>query len=127
MNGPRWKLSDLLLVVLSAGVAMAAYRYFWQPAPNPNARLYLAAYLALLSTASLGAFFGRPGWRRLFRGYALFGWCNLAFVMWGGFGLSTIYDARRLVEGSQMGVVFGVLSGLVATWLFEPPGVRDVP
>jgi hypothetical protein len=41
--------------------------------------------------------------------------------MWGGFGLITIIDAKRIVEGSQMGVVFGVLSAILAAWLLEPP------
>ena len=34
MIGPRWKLSDLLLLVLACGVAFAAYRYFWWPPPG---------------------------------------------------------------------------------------------
>ena len=33
-----------------------------------------------------------------------------------------MYDAERIVEGSQMGVVFGFLSALVAAWLLESPG-----
>jgi hypothetical protein len=121
MTRPRWKVSDLLLLVVACGIAFAAYRYFWQPAPDPNARPYLSAFLALLATASLGSFFARPSWRRPCQGFASFGWCNLVFVMWGGFGLKTIIDARRIVEGSQMGVVFGVLSAILAAWLLEPP------
>ena len=127
MSRTRWKLSDLLLLVAASGLAFAAYRYFWEPAPNPNARPYLSAYLALLAPATLGAFFARPAWRRPSQGFALFGWCNLAFVLWGGFGLSTIYDSERIVQGSKMGVVFGLFSALLSAWLLEPPGGRNDP
>jgi hypothetical protein len=121
MTRPRWKLSDLLLLVLACGVAFAAYRFFWQPPPDPNAGPYLSAYLALLATASLGSFFAWPRWRRPSQGFALYGWCNLVFVMRGGFRLTTMGDAQWIVQGSQMGVVFGILSALLAAWLLEPP------
>jgi hypothetical protein len=119
------KITDLLILILTVAVGLAAWRHFWVPAPDANARLYLAAYLVLLASASLGAFFAWPRWRRAYRGYALFGWCNFAFVMRGGFGLTTIYDARNLIQGSQSGVVLAVLSALLATLLLEPPRARD--
>ena len=124
MTRPRWMLSDLLLLVLATGIALACYRLFWKPPPDPNARPYLSAFLVLLATASLGSVFGRPALRRPFRGFALYGWCNLVFILHGGFVLKTVYDARRIVEGSQMGVVFGVLSAILAAWLLEPPGAN---
>jgi hypothetical protein len=121
MTGPRWKLSDLLLFVLACGVAFAAYRYFLWPPPDDNVRFHLSVYLVALVTATLGSFFARPGWRRPFQAFALFAWCNLVFVMWGGFVLATDYDSHRVVEASKSGVVFGFLSALVAAWLLEPP------
>jgi hypothetical protein len=121
MTRPRWKVSDLLLLVLACGITFAAYRYFWKPPPDPNARPYLSAFLTLLATASLGSFFARPSWRRPCQGFAFFGWCELVFVIWGGFRLTNMADAQRVVEGSQLGVVFGVLSALAVTWLLEPP------
>jgi hypothetical protein len=127
MISPRWRLFDLLLLVFATALAFAAYRYFWNPPPDPNARPYLSAYLALLAPATLGAFFARPGWRRPSQGFALFGWCNLVFVMWGGFGLSTIDDAERIVQGSKMGMVFGILSAFLAAWFLDPPGRRQDP
>ena len=122
MIRPRWKLSDLLLLVLACGVAFAAYRYFWWPPPDQNVRFHLSVYLVFLATATLGSFFARPGWRRPFQAFALFAWCNFVFVMWGGFVVSSLYDEQRVVEASNSGVVFGFLSALVAFWLFEPPG-----
>jgi hypothetical protein len=56
----------------------------------------------------------------------LYGWFNLIFVQWGGFGLETLFVAERLVQGSQMGVVFGVLTAILAALLLEPAdGERD--
>jgi hypothetical protein len=84
-----------MLLVLACGIAFAAYRSFWWPPPDQNERFHLSAYLAVLVTATLGSFFARPGWRRPFQAFALFAWCNLLFVMWGGFVLSSDYDSHR--------------------------------
>ena len=122
MNRFHLNLRDLLLLVLACGVAFAAYRYFWWPPPDQNVRFHLSAYLVILTTATLGSFVARPGWRRPFQAFALFAWCNLLFVMWGGLILSSGYDEHRVVEASKSGVVFGFLSALVAYWLFDQPG-----
>ena len=122
MNRLRLNLRDLLLFVLACGVAFAAYRYFWWPPPDQNVRFHLSIYLAILTTATLGSFSARSGWRRPFQAFALFAWCNLLFVMWGGLVLSSDYDQHRVVEASKSGVVFGFLSAILAYWLFDPPG-----
>jgi hypothetical protein len=127
MTGPRWRLADLLLLVLACGIAFAGYRYFWQPPPDTNPRPNLSAHLILLATATLGSFFARPRWRRPCQGFAVFAWLNLAFVLWGGFGLTTYEDVERVVQGSQLGTVFGVLAALLATWVLEPPVVDPPP
>jgi hypothetical protein len=126
MTRPRWKLSDLLLLVLACAIAFAAYSYFWQPG-TWNTGLYLSAYLALLSPATLGSFFARPGWRRPFQGFALFGWCNLVIVLLRvGFQPTMISSPLEWIEeGAQMGLVFGVLAALLAGWLLEPPSARQ--
>lgn len=120
MRRSAWKVSDLVLLVLSAGMAFGAFRYFWQAPPHPNAGLFLASYLATLAIASLGAFLGRPVVRRPCLGYAAFGWVNLICVMRGGLVMSTFYDAEAVVEGSKMGMAFGIVSAVVAAWLLEP-------
>jgi hypothetical protein len=127
MQRPTWKVSDLLLLVLSTGMAFGAFRYFWQPAPHPNTTLFLASYLALLAMASLGAFLGKPALRRPCQGFAAFGWLNLVCVLKGGFGIETIYDAQGVVEGSQMGMAFGAICALVAAWVLEPPRGAEAP
>ena len=127
MTRPRWKISDLLLLVLACGVALGAYRSFWWPPPDTNGRSYLAAYLAVLTTTTLGSFFARLSWRRPSQGFALFGWCHLVFVMWVCDGLSLSDGGDRIVLECQMGVVFGVLCAVVAAWLLEPPGGGQRP
>jgi hypothetical protein len=123
MQRSTWKVSDLVLLVLSAAMAFGAIRYFWQPPPHPNAHLFLTSYLAMLAMATLGAFLGRSGLRRPCQGFAASGWLNLICILKGGFGMKTIYDAQAVAEGSQMGMAFGAIAALVAGWVLEPsPG-----
>lgn len=124
MNGPKWKLADLLLLILLVALALGLHRGFWKPYPNPNARPFLSTYLVLLTTASLGAFRARPAWRRPSQGYALFGWCQLVFVLRGGFDLSTMARAEDLVEGAQLGVALSLVAALLAYRFLEPPAAR---
>jgi hypothetical protein len=119
---PRWKLSDLIVLVLVCGIGFAAYRLFWLLPPSLNTRFFLSSFLSLLATASLGSFYAYPRWRRACQGFATFAWLELVFVVWGGFWVRSPQDARQVVEGSQMGMVFGLLCAVLAWWLFEPPG-----
>jgi len=127
MHRSPWKVSDLLLLVLTAGMAFGAFRYFWQPAPHPNTTLFLSAYLALLAMATLGAFLGKPALRRPCQGYAVFGWLSLVCILRGGFAIVTFVDAQAVVEGSQMGMAFGAICALVAAWFLEPPRESEPP
>jgi hypothetical protein len=132
MIQPRWKLSDLMVLIIVCGLAFAAYHLFWEPPPGPNPRGELSAFLACLAIASLGSFFARPTWRRAFQGFAAFGWCELAFVVWRGFAQQTISDVLWISEGSRMGVVLGILCAILAVWLLEPvrapsAAVRSAP
>jgi hypothetical protein len=132
MRHSAWKVSDLVLLVLSAGMALGAFRYFSTPGPAmpppmPNAGLLLTSFLALLAMASLGAFRGRPGLRRPCQGFAAFGWCELAFVLWGGFDYSTYHGALRVADGSLMGMAFGTICAVVAGWALEPPRALEAP
>jgi hypothetical protein len=118
----RWKISDLIVLVLVSGIGFAAYRLFWLQPSSPNPRLFLSSFLSLLATASLGSFYAYPRWRRAYQGFATFGWLELVFVIWGGFWNRLPQDARQVAEGSQMGIVLGLLCAILAWWLFEPPG-----
>ena len=119
---PRFKISDLIVLVLVCGIGFAGYRLFFLPSPSPNPRFYLSSFLALLATASLGSFCAYPRWRRACQGFATFGWLDLVYIVWGGFWVGQPQHARQVAEGSQIGVVFGLLCALLAWWLFEPPG-----
>ncbi len=110
-----------MLVVLACGLCLAAHRIYWRPPPRWNDRFYLSGFLVLLVTASLGSFFARPGRRRWFQGFALFGWCHLIFVMQGGFGLTSGFDTERFIDATQLGVIFGFLAAVLAGLLLQPP------
>ena len=118
---PRFSIRDICLLIVSIGIALAAYRYLWMPVPNPNARPNLAAYLAVLTLTTLGSFLGNRRWRRPCQGYSLFAWLNLIFVMYGGFWLNDYSDAERVVHGSRLGMSLGILCSLLAGWLLEEP------
>jgi hypothetical protein len=120
MPKPRWNLSDLILLIVICGISFAAYRYFWQPAPDPNARPNLFSFLAFLTLASLGSFFARPKWRRSCQAFAAFGWLDLILCMWGSLSLKNHEESTLIIECAQIGMVFGLLCGIVAGWLFEP-------
>ena len=120
----RFSLRDLFLAIVCIAIPLAAYRYLWQPPPDPNAQAYLATYLAILTMATLGSFFGQPPWRRVCQGYAAFAWLNFVFVMYAGFWLSEIYDALRVVQGSRLGFILGILCAVLAGWLLEEPPAK---
>jgi hypothetical protein len=121
---PRFSLRDIGLLILCLAIVLAGYRYLWRPPPDPNARAHLACYLAILSFTTLGSFIGRPNWRRPCQGYATLGWLVLVCILWGGFKLSDIYDAERVVHGVKLGIVLGCLCAVLAGWLLEKPGAR---
>jgi hypothetical protein len=115
----RRNILDLMTVVLFASIALGGVRMFWDPG-STNYEVYFAAYLAGLSTSTLGSRLARGRWRRFWQGYALFGWIYLAFVLHGGFGIRTIYDAQAMAKHAPMGMVIGLLGAIAATWLPPP-------
>ena len=123
----RFSIRDIFLLILSIGMSLATYRYFWMPPPDPNARPYLAGYLAILTMTTLGSFFVRTRWRRPCQGYALFAWLNLVFVMYGGFWLNDLNDAYRVVKGSQLGMSLGIVCSVLSGWLLEEARPPEEP
>jgi hypothetical protein len=117
---PRFKLSDLVLLVVVFGIVFAAYRLYWSPSSYPGlgARANSSAFLACLSLASLGSFFAKPRWRRGFQGFAAFGWLELVFLIWRHM------ESQENAELVDMGLLFGVLCAILAWRLFELPGER---
>ena len=102
---------------------MTSYRYLWNPPPDPNARAYLAVFLATLAMTTLGSFFATAELACACQGYAAFGWLMLVCVLWGGFKLSDIYDALRVIHGCRLGLMLGLICAVLAAWLLEPPKI----
>ncbi len=121
MTRPQLSLAALLSAVLFVAIAAGGYKALWSP-DHPNAWFWLSIYLATVSTATLGAWRGRPAVRRACLGYAAFGWVQVAIVIaLFGWPLETIYDAQRLVSNVQIGLFLGPLCAIAATWLLPPP------
>jgi hypothetical protein len=120
MPSIKWRLKDLFLLTFAAAIAFAAYREFWDSANTwdawPNYRILFTLYLATLSIATLGAFWGRPSLRGFFAGYALFCWMHLATTLQGGF-IGSDSMGRVLVQGSALGAMVGVISGIITHWV----------
>lgn len=123
MTRPQWSLAGLLSAVLFVALAAAGYRILWS-ADHPNARLWLAMFLALITTATLGAWRGHLAVRRQCLGYAAFGWTHLLVVLiLFGWPLADIYDAERMTSSAQAGMIMGLLAAIAASWLLP----RSVP
>jgi hypothetical protein len=113
----RWRVTDLVVLVLVAGIAFGAFRAF----PEAWHKKWFATNLAILTTASLACRFSRPYWRRFWMGYALFGWAYLVCALYGGFGIKFDYEVQSLEIHSRMGMVFGLLCAIIAFWILPPP------
>lgn len=109
----RWSLADMVVFVLTAGLALGVYREFWGPSYF-NARILLAANLAVLTTATVGAWYWESRWRRMCLTYAIFGWSYLVVVLHGGFGFTPDVFADSLARYSIMGILMGLICALIA-------------
>ena len=120
MQSIKWRLSSLLSLIFVVAVACAAYQGFWDAKKEwrnwPNYNLLFTIYLAALSTASLGAVWGRPSLRRFCAGYALFSWLFLVTVLRGGF-ISADSEADWLLRTSGFGAMVAVICGMIANWI----------
>jgi len=120
MQLPRWSLSGLFSVVLFAALAAGGYRAFYTD-QHPNAWLWLALFLALLTTATLGAWRGHAAIQRACMGYAAFGWAHLVFVLiLYSWPVKYIQDAENLTRNARIGMLLGLLAAIGATWMLRP-------
>ena len=98
------------------------HRLFWGHSNYFDSRILFSAYLAVLTTISLAAYQSRPRWRRLWLGYAQFGWLYLLLVLRCGFGFSPDVYADNLSRFCVLGMLMGLACALVAHLL---PGLRE--
>ena len=116
----RWKVGHLLIVVLVAAIVLAIRRSLWGAAWR-NATIVFGVYLACLVTATVGAWYAKPGGRRFWLGYAAFGWCWLALVLRHYLGMVPDVFASNKLDLSLLGMALGVLCALASQAL---PGMR---
>jgi hypothetical protein len=109
----RWSLKQLLLLILALAIGLATCRAYWGESAYMNSRIVFAVYLAALSSTSLAAYWS-PLFVHFWRGYALFGWCYLVFVLRGGFGFTPDVYAPNLTRLSEMGMAMSIACGFVA-------------
>jgi hypothetical protein len=132
MTRPRWKISDIMLLIVVAGIVLAGFRTFWEPG-GTNYWLILGTYLAVLTTATLAACDPRARSRKAWVGYAFFGWVYFVCVLHAGF-VGVTFDSEYLSRNAVMGIGFGVLCGIAASRLpgpfpgfGRPPADEDIP
>jgi hypothetical protein len=124
MNTPRWRILDMLILVLFVGIAVGGIQLLWTPT-TPNAEIKMSLFLAVLTFACLGARFCRSRIQRLCVGFALYGCLHLVFVLRCGFKRETFLDAENLAMGSMIGLVVGALCAIVSFELLPPPTIRE--
>jgi hypothetical protein len=116
----RWKIAHLLLLVLAVAIALTIQRSLWGP-KYYNAKIVFGSYLVCLVTASIASCYSKPRWRRLWLGYATFGWCWLALVLRHYLGMVPDMYAPNMMAYSLLGMALGVLCALASHSL---PGMR---
>lgn len=116
----RWRVVHLAVLVFAAAVALGIYRAFWGP-NYLNAKVAFGGYLASVVAASIGAYSSKPYWRRLWLGYAGFGWGWIALVLRHFLGLVPDVYAEPLIRYCALGAALGVLCALASQSL---PGMR---
>src|SRR4051812_8301787 len=117
----RWKVSHLLIFVLAAAIVFAIHRYLWGPAWQ-NATIVFGAYLVSIVAASIAAYESKSRGRRLWLGYAAFGWCWLVLVLRQYLGMEVPDSyAPIMLTLSTLGIALSVLCALASQSL---PGMR---
>lgn len=109
---PRWRLADLLGLVLFAAVALATYRESGPSNTPLRNTSRLGAFLATVATATVCAFRAPRPWRPFWEGWAVFGWLYLVVVLHGNFGVDTLAAAAVHSEWALLGIPLGLLAGL---------------
>lgn len=117
----RWRTAHLLVLVLIAAIALAIGRSLWGPVHH-NARVVFGAHLVPLVAASIASCRSRPRWRRLWLGYAAFGWAWLALVLRHYLGRIPDAYAENLIAYTLLGTALSLVCALVSHAL---PGMRE--
>ncbi len=117
----RWKVLHLLLLVLVAAIALTIYRTLWGPRHH-NAKIVFGTHLILLVAASIACYDSRPRWRRLWLGYAAFGWSWLALVLRHYLGMTPDMYASNMMAYTLLGMSLSLLCALVS---YALPGMRE--
>ena len=114
----RWKVGHLMILVLAVAIIFTIHRSLWGPTWQ-NAKIVFGSYLVSLVTASIAAYDSKPGGRRFWLGYAVFGWSWLVFVLRDYLGMVPDAYAPNMITFSILGVGFGVLCALASHFLPE--------
>ena len=117
----RWRTAHLLVLVLVAAIALAIHRSLWGPGHH-NAKIVFGAHLVPLVAASIACYFSRPRWRRLWLGYAAFGWSWLALVLRHYLGMVPDTYTSNMIAYTLLGMSLSLLCALVSHAL---PGMRE--
>jgi hypothetical protein len=117
----KWKVAHLLILVLAAAIMLAIQRSLWGPTWR-NAVIVFGAYLVSLVTASIAAYHSEPRYRRLWLGYAAFGWAWVALVLRDYLGKLPDLYAPNKMDFSILGMALGVLCALASQFL---PGMKN--
>ena len=116
----KLKIVHLMLVVFAAAIMFAIHHYLGGPKWR-NAVIAFGSYLLFLISASIAVYYSERRFRRLWLGYAAFGWTWLALVLRDYLGMLPDIYASNKTDFCLLGMALGVLCALGSQFL---PGMR---
>jgi hypothetical protein len=121
MGHPRFRVIDLVLLVMASAIGTHVWREYNY---SFGEDLVFATYLGLLSTAALGLWTRGVAPRPFFAGYAAFAMLYLVLGLW--FGFVAGFGAK-----CEIGMGYGFMAGVAARWVMAGgplgPRTRSTP
>ena len=118
MNALRWRIRDILELIVLLAVALSSYHYFYARS-GLEWQFVFGIYLLMLSIATLDSIRVAPGLRQFWQGYAVFGWLYFIFALRDSSEVNSFSEAQIFRHRALMGILLALVCA-IAAHLFLP-------